>query len=91
MIEKQLQDYTIGHKDEALLVTIEVGAEEHQILIFRGFTSALTYATPANPEDPVIPPGAVLKTIDRVKAPFHPSNPHYIHRGLSWSDFQALL
>jgi hypothetical protein len=90
-MEKQLEDYTIKHKNEALILTIVVDETEQQLVVFRGFTSSLTNPTPANPEDPVIPAGAELKTIDRVKAPFNPNNPNYIDRGLTWTDFQALL
>lgn len=90
MIEKQLEDYSIKHKNEALIVTILVENIEQQIIVFRGFSSSLTHPTPADPEEPLIPPGAELKTIDRVRAPYNPADPDYIDRGLSWSDFELL-
>lgn len=90
-MEKQLEDYTIKHKNEALILTIVVDQTEQQLVVFRGFTSSLTNPTPANPEEPVIPAGATIKTIDRVKAPYNPGSPDYIERGLSWADFQSLL
>ncbi|MCS6959456.1 MAG: hypothetical protein RMK91_05335 [Pseudanabaenaceae cyanobacterium SKYGB_i_bin29] len=90
MLERQLEEYTTKHKDEALLVTIVVDDEEQQLIVFRGFTSSLTNPTPANPEEPVIPPGAELKTIDRVRAPYNPAAPVYLQRGLTWQDWQSL-
>ncbi len=91
MIEKQLEDYTTNHKNEALVITIVVEDREEQLIVFRGFTSSLSQGTPADPEEPVIPKGAEIKSIDRVKAPYNPQNPEYIDRGLSWSEFQLLL
>lgn len=94
-MENQLQDYTIKQKDEALIVTIVVQEGEkqleQQLIVFRGFTSSLSQSTPFDPEHPVIPPGAEIKSIDRVKAPYNPQVPQYIDRGLTWAQFQLLM
>lgn len=90
-LEKKLEEYTLKHREEALLVTIVVEREEQQLIVFRGFTSSLTNPTPPDPAEPVIPPGAELKSIDRVKAPYNPSAPCYVQQGLTWQEMQSLM
>lgn len=90
-IEKQLEQYTLQHPQEVLLITAEVGGDLDEILIFRGFSSSLTRATAADPDVPVLPDDAVIKGIDRLLGPYQPDHPTYIEQRISWSEFSQRL
>ncbi|XAR72186.1 hypothetical protein NMG60_11018739 [Bertholletia excelsa] len=86
-----LELYSQSARDEALLVTAEVDKQEAEVLIFKGFSSCLSYSTSPDPTRGVLPARAVIKSIDRIKGPFDPSNIHYLEKGLSWETFKTRL
>ncbi|XP_022863035.1 uncharacterized protein LOC111383190 [Olea europaea var. sylvestris] len=86
-----LETYTQYVKDEVLLVKAMVDGEEAEVLVFKGFSSCLSYKTTADPSRSVIPARAVIKTIDRIKGPFDPSNIQFIEKGLTWEAFKNRL
>jgi hypothetical protein len=90
-IGKRLEEYTNKRSHEVLLVTIEIGGEEDQIAIFRGFSSSLMRPTSFDPEVPVLPYDARILSIDRVASPYNPEAPRYIQQGLSWENMENLL
>ncbi|KAL0409028.1 UNVERIFIED_CONTAM: hypothetical protein Sradi_1837200 [Sesamum radiatum] len=84
-----LEMYTQSMKDEILLVQTLVDGEQVEVLIFKGFSSCLSYKTSSDPSRSVVPGKAVIKSIDRVKGPFDPSNIHYIEKGLTFDAFKT--
>ncbi|KAL0372763.1 UNVERIFIED_CONTAM: hypothetical protein Scaly_0957900 [Sesamum calycinum] len=84
-----LEMYTQSMKDEILLVQTLVDGEQVEVLIFKGFSSCLSYKTSSDPSRSVVPGKAVIKSIDRVKGPFDPSNIHYIEKGLTFEAFKT--
>ncbi|KAL3502012.1 hypothetical protein ACH5RR_036461 [Cinchona calisaya] len=86
-----LETYSESARNEALLVKAMVDEEEVEVLIFKGFSSCLSYGTSPDPSRSVLPARAVIKFIDRVKGPFDPSNIHYIEKGLTWETFKIRL
>ncbi|KAF5737772.1 hypothetical protein HS088_TW13G00662 [Tripterygium wilfordii] len=83
-----LEMYSQSATKEALLVQALVDKQEVEVLIFRGFSSCLTYGTSPDPSRSVIPERAVIKCIDRIKGPFDPSNVEYLEKDLSWDVFK---
>jgi hypothetical protein len=90
-IGKQLEQYTIKHPQEVLLVTISVEGEEEEIAIFKGFSSSLTRATAYDPDIPLIPENAVIIRLDRLVSPYNPLNPRYIQQNITLEEMQSLL
>lgn len=90
-IEKQLEQYTLEHTQEVLLVTAEVNGDPDEILIFRGFSSSLMRPTASDPDIPVLPNDAVIIAIDRLAGPYQPDRPHYLERQISWHEFAQRL
>ncbi|XP_062110229.1 uncharacterized protein LOC133822042 [Humulus lupulus] len=86
-----LELYSQNARGEALLVQTVLHAQEIQILIFKGFSSCLSYSTSPDPSKSIVPARAVIKSIDRIKGPFDPSNIEYIQKGLSWEEFKTTL
>ncbi|GMH20344.1 hypothetical protein Nepgr_022185 [Nepenthes gracilis] len=86
-----LEAYSRSAREEALLVNAVLDDREEQVLIFKGFSSSLSYRTVADPSKSVVPSRAVIKSIDRVKGPFNPSNIQYIEEGLTMEAFRARL
>jgi hypothetical protein len=87
----RLEQYTLLHPKEVLLVRAEMGGEPDEISIFKGFSSSLMRSTAFDPDVPVLPEGAVIHGIDRLLSPYHPTQPHFIQQNLSWADFVVLL
>ncbi|MBT9316572.1 DUF7734 family protein [Leptothoe spongobia] len=90
-IEKQLEQYTLHHPQEVLLVTAEIDDELDKILIFRGFSSSLVRSTASDPDIPVLPDNAVNIMIDRLAGPYQPSCPNYLEQQISWDQFAKRL
>jgi hypothetical protein len=91
MIQKQLEQYTAERSQEVLIATINIEGIHEEIIIFKGFSSCLSRATEYDPDLPVIPEEAEVVNIDRVKAPYNPSQPEFIQRGLTWAEFKTFL
>lgn len=88
---KQLEQYTLKRTQEVLLVQIDVDGEMDEVAIFKGFSSSLMRSTAFDPDVPVIPDTSLVIGIDRLQAPYMPSNPQYIEQNLTWEQFQVLL
>ncbi len=87
----QLEQYTLKRTQEVLLVQIDVDGEIDEVAIFKGFSSSLMRSTAFDPDVPIIPDTANIIGIDRLQAPYIPSNPQYIEQNLTWEQFQVLL
>jgi hypothetical protein len=47
--------------------------EPYELLIFRGFSSSTTHPTDFDPDQPVLPDGAVIETAELLQAPMNPA------------------
>jgi hypothetical protein len=88
---RQLEEYTMRHPHEMLLVTATIDGKADQIAIFKGFSSSLMCPTAFDPDVPVIPVGAEIHEIDRLQSPYNPNDPRYIERHLTWAQFREYL
>ncbi|XP_010687806.2 uncharacterized protein LOC104901877 [Beta vulgaris subsp. vulgaris] len=84
-----LEMYSQSARGEALLVTAMVDDQEVEVLIFKGFSSCLSYGTSPDASKSVIPQRAIIKFIDRIKGPFNPANIEYIEKGLTLETFKS--
>lgn len=87
----RLEQYTLKHPQEVLLVRAEIAGEMDEVLIYKGYSSSLIRPTAADPDIPILPPEAEILQIDRLQGPYNPSQPHYLQQGLTWEAFQPLL
>lgn len=90
-IGKRLEQYSLQHPEEVLLVSLETAGKPDQVAIFKGFSSSLMCPTAFDPDVPVVPDNAAVQYIDRLHSPYNPNDPKYIQRNLSWEQFEALL
>ncbi len=90
-VGKRLEQYTIRHPQEVLLIAVEIAGQEDQVAIFKGFSSSLMQPTAFDPDVPVLPDHAKIINIDRVATPFNPKVPRYIQQGMTWESMQQLL
>lgn len=90
-IANRLEQYTVKRPQEVLLVAAEIEGETDEIAIFKGFSSSLTRPTSFDPDVPVIPEGAKIIKIDRLKSPYNPEDPQYIQQGISLELMESLL
>ncbi|KAL9244125.1 hypothetical protein vseg_017933 [Gypsophila vaccaria] len=86
-----LELYSQSARGEALLVTALVDGQQVEVLIFKGFSSCLSYQTSPDPSTSVLPQRAEIMSIDRIRGPFHPNNIDYIEKGLTWETFSNRL
>ncbi|XP_030529271.1 uncharacterized protein LOC115740047 [Rhodamnia argentea] len=86
-----LELYSQSARGEALVVHAAVDGEEVEVLIYKGFSSSLSYGTSPDPSTSILPAKAQIKSIDRIKGPFDPSNIEYIEKGLTWENFKQVL
>lgn len=90
-LASQLEDYTLKHPQEVLIVHAAFEGETDQIVIFKGFSSSLMRPTAFDPEVPVLPSSAVVLHIDRLQGPYQPQSPQYLERNITLGDFLARL
>ncbi|MBW4490886.1 MAG: hypothetical protein KME12_24230 [Trichocoleus desertorum ATA4-8-CV12] len=90
-IGHRLEQYTIKRPQEVLIVQAEIEGEPDEITIFKGFSSSLMRPTAFDPEVPILPQGAKVIAIDRLKSPYTPQSPVYLEQGLTWDQMQILL
>lgn len=90
-LSSRLENYTLRHPDEVLLIQAQIESEADQIVIFRGFSSSLMRPTAFDPEVPVLPDAAVVIRIDRLKGPYLPDAPEYLEQNISLQNFVARL
>ncbi|WP_416336944.1 hypothetical protein [Crocosphaera sp. UHCC 0190] len=88
---QQLEQYTLKHPQEVLLITLEIDGEGDQLLIFKGFSSSLMRPTDFDPDVPMLSDDAIIISIDRLMSPYNPNNPNYIQQGLTWEQMQMIL
>ncbi len=88
---QQLEQYTIKHPQEVLLITVTCGEEIDQLMIFKGFSSSLMRPTEFDPDIPMLSDEAKIISIDRIQSPYNPNNPNYIEKGLSWEQMKNLF
>ncbi|KAL6187545.1 hypothetical protein ACLB2K_038943 [Fragaria x ananassa] len=86
-----LELYSQSVRGEALIVHAMVDDQPVEVLIFKGFSSCLSYRTSPDPSKSILPARAVIESIDRVKGPFDPSNIEYLQKDLSWEVFKSNL
>ncbi|KAG5051204.1 hypothetical protein JHK87_003402 [Glycine soja] len=87
----KLESYSQSAKGEVLLVHALVDQEEVDVLIFKGFSSCLSYSTSPDPTRSILPARAVIVSIDRIKGPFNPANIEYLQKGVTWEEFKTNL
>ncbi|NJL47502.1 MAG: hypothetical protein HC929_08450 [Leptolyngbyaceae cyanobacterium SM2_5_2] len=87
----RLEQYTLNHPEEVLLVRALIAGQSDEVIIFRGFSSSLVRPTAFDPDVPVLPAEADIQSIDILKGPYSPAEPHYLQQGLSWTQMLALL
>lgn len=90
-IAQRLEQYSLNHPQEVLLVQVEIEGEPDEIAIFKGFSSSLMRSTAFDLEVPVLPETAQVVRIDRLASPYDPAQPRYIQQGLTWQIFDTLL
>jgi hypothetical protein len=88
---RRLEQYSSKRPSEVLLISVEIAGEWDQIAIYKGFASSLMRPTAFDPDVAVLPDDAVIQHIDRVSSPYHPKQPRYIQKGITWTEFQGLL
>eukprot|EP00271_Cylindrocystis_brebissonii_P015533 TRINITY_DN38452_c0_g1_i1.p1 TRINITY_DN38452_c0_g1~~TRINITY_DN38452_c0_g1_i1.p1 ORF type:complete len:217 (-),score=15.51 TRINITY_DN38452_c0_g1_i1:394-1044(-) len=90
---RRLEAYTEKVPREVLLVHAKVEGEEEEdeVLIFKGFSSSVVRPTASDPSEPILPEDADILGVDRIRAPYNPSNILYIQQGVAWKDFDRLL
>lgn len=86
---KRLEAYSLEHPNELLLVEAEVEGETDEVMVFRGFSSSLVRSTDYDPDVPLLPEGAEIVAIARLRGPYQPENPQYLDQNLTWEDFSA--
>lgn len=88
---RRLEAFTEKVKNEVLLVHAEVEGEEDEVLIFKGYSSSIMRPTAIDPAEPVLPEDSKIVCIDRIRAPYNPSNVQYVAEGVSWDAFLGVL
>lgn len=90
-LEKRLEQYTLQHPEEVLIVHVNIEDEPDQIAIFKGFSSSLMRPTAFDPDIPVLPDTAEILALDRVESPYQPESPRYIQQEITGEEMQAFL
>ncbi len=88
---KRLEEYTLKKPQEVLIVEVEIAGESDRLIIFKGFSSSLMRPTAFDPDVPVLPQGAKIISIARLRSPYNPDSPHYLQQGLTWENMELLL
>jgi hypothetical protein len=88
---KRLEQYTLRHPQEVLVITVQQQADVNEVMIFRGFSSSLSHPTAFDPDIPIISETDEIIRCDRVRSPYSPDNPQYLAQDLSWQQMQDWL
>ncbi len=86
-----LEQYTLRHPDQVLLIHALVAGSPERVLVFRGFSSSLTGSTAFDPDVPVLPAEANIQAVDILLAPYQPDQPQYLKRSVTWADMKQWL
>jgi hypothetical protein len=87
----RLEQYSLRHPREVLVVHSQWEGQLDEILVFRGFSSSLIQSTDADPDVPVLDPEAHVIGIDRCQAPYSALVPKYLERGITAAMFADRL
>ncbi len=90
-LASQLENYTLQHPQEVLIVHAQIEQQTDEIVVFRGFSSSLMRPTEFDPEVPVLPDSAQIIHIDRLKGPYQPQSPQYIEKEIPLEEFISRL
>jgi hypothetical protein len=90
---KLLENYSRSHPHEVLIVKVRRPSAPilDELMIYKGFASALSFATDPDPDVPLIPPDTEIVAIDRYHAPYHLRSARPIQVDISWGDFVDIL
>jgi hypothetical protein len=88
-----LEAISRGRPDRVLrlrggVVSLCSGEEPYELLIFRGFSSSTTHPTGFDPDQPLLPEGAELRTAELLAGPLNPAAEQVLAAG---GDPQAYL
>jgi hypothetical protein len=88
-----LEAISRGRPDRVLrlrggVVSQSSGEEPYELLIFRGFSSSTTHPTGFDPDQPLLPEGAELRTAELLAGPLNPAAEQVLAAG---GDPQAYL
>lgn len=83
----RLEQYSLKHPQEVLMVRADIAGKPDQIVVFKGFSSSLMQPTAFDPDVPVLPETAEILQIDRLAGPYQPGSPVYLEQGLSLAEF----
>ncbi|MFM7423593.1 MAG: hypothetical protein ACKO7W_01085, partial [Elainella sp.] len=86
----RLEQYTLKRPQEVLLVAAEIDGEPDEITVFKGFSSSLVRPTAYDPDVPMLPAAAKILKIDRVQAPYNPSQPAYLQQNIPLEEMLQL-
>lgn len=87
----RLEQYTLKHPQEVLLVKAEIDGVLDEVTIFKGFSSSLVRPTAYDPDVPVLPDDARIVSVDRIRSPYDARSPQYIEQGLSAEDMMTRM
>jgi hypothetical protein len=88
---RRLEQYSLRHPSEVLVIHSQLEGQLDEILVFRGFSSSLVQSTDADPDVPVLDPEAQVIGIDRCQAPYNALVPKYLERGILAETFADRL
>jgi hypothetical protein len=104
---QRLEKYSLRHPQEVLLVRAEIVGEAEvageanavivdevmvdEVMVFKGFSSSLVNPTAFDPDVPVLPEGAVITAIARLRGPYNPQSPEYLEQDVTWATFEQIL
>ncbi|MEM8503999.1 MAG: hypothetical protein AAF716_12700 [Cyanobacteria bacterium P01_D01_bin.1] len=90
-LASRLENYTLQHPQEVLIVHAQIEQQADEIVVFRGFSSSLMRPTDFDPEVPVLSENAKIIHIDRLKGPYQPQSPQYIEKEIPLEEFVSRL
>ncbi len=90
-LSRRLEQYTLRHPQEVLVVKAEIDGEPEEILIFRGVSSSLMRPTAFDPDVPVLPETAAIASLERYAAPYNPAAPQALEADIAPAEMLARL
>jgi hypothetical protein len=88
---QRLEQYTLRHPQEVLLIEVSTAGEVDEVMVFKGFSSSLMRPTASDLEVPVIPVEAEIEVVHRYQAPYNRANPQLLEGAIAWETFAARL
>lgn len=87
----RLEQYTLRHPGEVLLLLVEREEGEDCILVFKGFSSSLVSPTYFDPEIPLVSAEDRILKVDRLASPYQPDRPEYLEQNIAWEEMARRL